>query len=342
MSRTHVSSLTASLLLAIVLAACQAAPAQPTATPEAPAQPTPTADAQPTPGQPDEVVVGFSGPPLLDDFQIQIADGIRDRADELGVRLIHIEHDNDPVKQASDIEDLLAQNIDVLLLAAADAEAAIPSIDQADAQGIPVFTIDNASASDKVLNHSGNDLYCIGYRSLEYLSDQIGGQGKILHITGFAGMALVTWNNDGVQAYLDENPDIELVLTGYADWDPAEALAITEDVLLAHPDLDGIYVISEVMTQGPIQALAAQNLTDEVLIMSGGYAPESQEWLANGQIVGTFDWSGYSGAQEQMQRIYDYVVNGTQPPPFSPWPVTARPADGEPYEIDCPIGDWQP
>jgi ribose transport system substrate-binding protein len=177
---------------------------------------------------------------------------------------------------------------------------------------------------------------------MEYLADEIGGSGKVLHINGFAGMALVTWNDDGVNAYLAENPDIEKVMTGYADWDPARALAITEDILLTHPDLEGIYVISEVMTGGVIQALAAQDLTDDIKVMSGGFAPESQGWLENGEIVAAFEWSSYTGAQAQMQRMYDYLANGTEPPPFSAWPVTAHPAEGDTFELDCPIGDWTP
>jgi ribose transport system substrate-binding protein len=295
-----------------------------------------------TPAQDDEITVAFSGAPLLDDFQIQLFEGLKAKADELGVNLIHVENGNDPVKQASDIEDLLAQEIDALLVTAANADAVGPSIEQAAEQGVPVFTIDNAANSDQVLNHSGNDLYCIGFRSMEELAGQIGGSGKILHINGIPGMALVNWNDDGVQAFLAENPGVELVMTGYADWDPAKALSITEDILTTHPDLAGIYVISEVMTGGVVQALAAQGLTDQIKVMSGGFAPESQEWLTNNEISGTFEWSSYTGAQEQMQRIYDYLANGEEPPPFSAWPVTAHPAEGDTFQLDCPIGDWTP
>lgn len=326
------------LLIALLAAGCS--PAQPAATP-APAA-TATTAPQPTEAPAEAFTVAFSGAPLLDDFQIQLFKGLEDKANELGVTLIHIEHGNDPVKQASDIEDLLAQDIDALLIAAANADAVAPAIDKAAAMGIPVFSIDNAANSDKVLNHSGNDLYCIGYRSVEYLAEQIGGSGKILHINGFAGMALVTWNDDGVKQYLSEHPEVESVMTGYADWDPAKAQSITEDVLSSNPDLKGIYVISEVMTGGVVQALKAQNLTDQIKVISGGFAPESQQWLANGEIVAAFEWSSYSGAQAQMQQIYDYLKNGTEPKPFSPWPVTVHPAEGATWQLECPIGDWQP
>lgn len=290
----------------------------------------------------DQIVVGFSGADLLDDFQNQLYQGVSDKAEELGVTLIHIENGNDPVKQTSDIEDLLAQNLDALLITAANPDAIGTSIDKATEMGIPVFTIDSAANSDKVLNHTGNDLYCIGYREMEYLAEQIGGAGKVLHVNGVPGMAIVTWNTDGVEAFVAENPSIELVQTAYANWDPAQALAATEDILLAHPDLAGVYVISEVMTQGVINALEAQGVSEQVKIISGGYAPESQEWLANGEIIAAFEWSSYAGGQAQMQRIYDYLVDGVEPPSFSALVVYVHTLDGEPFEIDCPIGDWSP
>jgi ribose transport system substrate-binding protein len=290
----------------------------------------------------DEIVVAFSGADLLDDFQIQLHKGVSDKAAELGVRLIHLEDGNDPVNQAGDIEDLLAQDIDALLITAANPDAIGTSIDKADEMGIPVFTIDSAANSDKVLNHTGNDLYCIGYRNIEYLGDYLGGEGKVLHVNGVPGMAIVTWNTDGVEAYVAENPGIEVVQTAYANWDPAQAMAATEDILAAHPDLAGVYVISEVMTQGVIQALAAQGLTDSVAVISGGFAPESQEWLENEEIIAAFEWSSYAGGQNQMQRIYDYLTEGTVPPSFSALVVFVHEKGGEPFQIDCPIGDWTP
>jgi ABC-type sugar transport system substrate-binding protein len=322
------------LIAAWLLTGCAGPAAVVTPTPAPPTAVPPTAVKQ--------IVIGWSGAPVLDDFQIQLQDGINAKAAELGVKIIHLEHNNDPVKQASDIEDLLSQKVDALLIAAANADAVVPSIDKAVAMGVPVFTIDNASNSDKVISHSGNDTMCVGYRGMEYLADQIGGEGKVLHINGFAGMSLVTWNDDGVKAFLADHPKIQLVMTGYADWDPAKALSITEDNLLTNPDLKGIYVIAEIMTSGPIQALKAQGLTDKIKIMSGGYGPDSQQWLKNGEIIGTMEWSSKAGAGQLLQNMYDYLVNGKQPPKFIGWPVILHTAAGETKPVECPIGNWQP
>jgi len=327
------------LLVALLLSGC-AAPA-PEAT-EAPAAPEATTPPEaPAPAE-EPLFVGYSGPTQLDNFQIVLWEGMKERADELGVKVVMLESDWDPVKQAADIEDLLAQGVDALIVNAADADGVIPSIEKANAAGVPVFSIDSAANGGEVLNHSGNDLYCIGYRSMEYLAEQLGGSGKVLHVNGVPGLMIVTWNDDGVNDFVAANPDIELVQQAYGEWDQAKAQAITEDVLTAHPDLAGVYIISESMTGGVVQALAAAGLTDKVKVMNGGYGPESQQWLTDGKTIATMEWASKEGAAELMQRVYDYVTAGTEPPAWSPWPVLMHTEDGETVQVECPIEGWAP
>jgi ribose transport system substrate-binding protein len=146
------------------------------------------------PAAEEPLFVGYSGPTQLDNFQIVLWEGMQERAEELGVEVVMLESDWDPVQQAADIEDLLAQGVDALIVNAADADGVIPSIEKANEQGVPVFTIDSAANGGEVLNHSGNDLYCIGFRSMEYLTEQLGGAGKVLHVNGVPGLMIVTWN----------------------------------------------------------------------------------------------------------------------------------------------------
>lgn len=330
MKKSLLMKLTVWLMLALlVLAACATPDAEEPAAPEEP-------EAE------EQLFVGYSGPTQLDNFQIVLWEGMQERATELGVKVVMLESDWDVVKQAADIEDFLTQGVDALIVNAADADGVIPSIEKANAAGVPVFSIDSAANGGEVLSHSGNDLYCIGYRSMEYLADQIGGSGEVLHVNGVPGLMIVTWNDDGVKQFVDEHPDIDLVMQAYGEWDQAKAQAITEDVLTANPDLAGVYIISESMTGGVIQALAAAGLTDTVMVMNGGYGPESQQWLADGKTIATMEWASKEGAAELMQYVYDYVTAGTVPPTWTPWPVLLHTPDGEAAQVDCPIEGWAP
>jgi ABC-type sugar transport system substrate-binding protein len=91
------------------------------------------------------------------------------------------------------------------------------------------------------------------------------------------------------------------------------------------------------MTGGVVQALAAAGLTDTVKVMNGGYGPESQQWLTDGKTIATMEWASKEGAAELMQRVYDYVTDGTEPPAWSPWPVLLHTEGGESIPVDCPI-----
>lgn len=336
--RTHVQRVMASMvLMAFIVASCAAPATTPVAEPtqapgEAPAE-TPAAE---------PLFVGYSGPTQLDNFQIVLWEGMREKAAELGIRVVMLESDWDVVRQAADIEDFLAQGVDALIVNAADADGVIPSIRKANEAGVPVFTIDSAAAGGEVLSHSGNDLFCIGYRSMEYLAEKLGGSGKVLHVNGVPGLMIVTWNDAGVDRFVAEHPSIQLINHVYGEWDQAKAMALTEDAITAHPDLAGIYVISESMTGGVIQALAAAGLSDKVLVMNGGYGPESQQWLAEGKTIATMEWASKQGAAELMQRVYDYLTKGTIPPAWSPWPVLMHTLEGETIQVSCPIEGWSP
>jgi ribose transport system substrate-binding protein len=338
--RVMVSLVAAAFLLAgCATPATEVAP-EPTQAPVV--QPTEAPVVQPTETPAKQLFVGYSGPTQLDNFQIVLWQGMQEKAAELGVKVVMLESNWDVVQQAADIEDFLAQGVDALIVNAADKDGVIPSIQKANAAGVPVFTIDSAAAGGEVLSHSGNDLYCIGYRSMEYLAKQLGGSGKVLHVNGVPGLMIVTWNDGGVDAFVAEHPDIKLVNHVYGEWDQAKAMAFTEDALTANPDLAGIYVISESMTGGVIQALAAAGLTDKVKVMNGGYGEESQQWLKDGKTIATMEWASKDGAAELMQRVYDYLTKGTMPPKWSPWPVLLHTQAGDTVQVDCPIAGWTP
>ncbi len=338
-SRTMYIVLCGLLSLIFLLSSC-ATPA----TPSAPAAAAPTqVPATDAPAAPKQFVLGWSGPQVLDQFQIDVDKGFTEGAEALGMKLIHIENNNDPAKQAADIEDLISQKVDALLIGAANADAIIPSIEKANAAGIPVFTEDQGSNGGVVIAHFGNDNYCLGERSMEYLSSIIGGDGKVMHITGPAGTLIVNWNTDAVKQALQNSPNVTLADQVYADWDPAKAQAFVEDQLTKNPDLEGIYIHSECMTSGVLETLKAQDLIGKVKIVQGGWSSDSQLWYDNGEVQGTVEYDAVTGAKDSAKVIYDYLANGTEPAAFfTSWPLKMHNEDGTTSMLQCPVGDWDP
>lgn len=178
---------------------------------------------------------------------------------------------------------------------------------------------------------------------MEYLATIIGEQGKVMHITGIAGTLIVNWNIDAVKQGLKAFPNITLVDQVFGDWDPAKAQAFVEDELTKNPDLKGIYIHSEVMTSGVIQSLKSHNLIGKVMVVQGGWSPDSQLWYKNGEVQGTVEYDAITGAKNSAKVIYDYLANGTKPAVyFASWPLLLHKMDGTSELFQCPVGNWDP
>lgn len=293
------------------------------------------------PEEPEKIIIGYSMPQQIDEFQINLTEGLKDEAKELGIELVLVDSQNSPEKQTADMEDLIAQGVDLILVAPMDADAIVPSVEKANEAGIPVVTIDRGSNGGEILSHSAIDNYCFAYRGIEYASGLLGGEGKLLVLEGTAGMTVVNWNMDGANAAV-EDTGLELVAMLHADWDTAMALSITEDILTMHPDLAAIYCGYDSMTQGAVQALKARGLAGEVIVTGGGYTEESKAMLEAGEMHGDIEFQNYQGARNTLKAAYEYLVNGVQPPSWTSWPLIMHTYDGQEYEVDCPVKGWTP
>ena len=59
----------------------------------------------------------------------------------------------------------------------------------------------------------------------------------------------------GLQKALKENPGVELVQWVAGDWDRTKAYNQTREMLIAHPDINGVWCANDDMAMGAIQAL---------------------------------------------------------------------------------------
>ena len=83
--------------------------------------------------------------------------------------------DNDPAQQVNDIENLIADKVDILIVAAIDGDALSTVLNDADAAGIPVISYDrlirNTTAIDYYVSF---DNYTVGTLQGQYVIDTLG------------------------------------------------------------------------------------------------------------------------------------------------------------------------
>lgn len=85
----------------------------------------------------DKIVIGYSVQDLGNQYWQTVAQGIKDRAAELGnIEVIVFDARTDPGMQLSQVEDLIQQKVDVILLSPWDPDPGGTAVEAANAAGI--------------------------------------------------------------------------------------------------------------------------------------------------------------------------------------------------------------
>ncbi|SNB60781.1 ribose ABC transporter substrate-binding protein RbsB [Thermoflexus hugenholtzii] len=244
------------LVLVLVAGAC--APATPAA---------PAATATPAAAQPQEIVLGLSLSTLNNPFFVTLKEGAERAAAQYGVKLIVVDAQDDPAKEAANIEDLIQKKVSALLINPTDTKAVVPSIQKANQAGIPVFTVDRAAEGGEIVSHIASDNVAGGRMAAEFLCKALNGKGKVVELEGIPGTSAARDRGKGFNDYLKEQcQGLEVVARQPADFNRAKGLQVFENILQAQPQIDGVFAHNDEMVLGAIQAAEAAGRTGIIFV----------------------------------------------------------------------------
>ena len=151
----------------------------------------------------------------------------------------------------------LSRKPDAIGFAALDSQAAIPLLQQAKDAGIPVIAFDSGVDSDIPLTTATTDNVAAAALAADKMAELIGGAGKVAVVahdqTSRTGIDRV----DGfVNRIKEAYPNIEVVSVQYGGGDQLQSTEITKSILLANPDLKGIFGANEGSALGVAQRQA--------------------------------------------------------------------------------------
>ena len=92
--------------------------------------------------------IGFSPYTLTNEYFTAVQTGVQTACDELGCEMISFDPQNDPTKQASQIEDMIASGIDALVYIPYDSAGAHTVLQTCRDAGVKVINVDNAQLAD--------------------------------------------------------------------------------------------------------------------------------------------------------------------------------------------------
>jgi ribose transport system substrate-binding protein len=164
--------------------------------------------------------------------------------------------ENDDVDEAGQIEqirNLVSQGVDAIIINPNSPDALNAAFDEAAAEGVQIFAVDQAVTSESVTNVV-IDQGEWAKISARWLSEQLGEGATIVGVNGIAGHPAneARWN--GATEVFEEN-GVEVVAQANANWSQAEGQTVMQDLLNQYgDDIDGVWA-QDGVAEGVLRAL---------------------------------------------------------------------------------------
>jgi ribose transport system substrate-binding protein len=149
--------------------------------------------------------------------------------------------------------------------------------------------------------HMAADDYQMGYDNAKLMFEELGGEGKVVHIQGMLGNAAAQGREDGFRAAAAEYPGIEILDVQTADWDQTKAQNLVETWLVKFPEIDAIHTAGDMHALGALAAIKAGRPEEVGKILISGVSGDeaTTKAILAGEIFSTSGvpahWQGGMG-----------------------------------------------
>ena len=216
---------------------------------------------------------------------------MRGRLDEKGVKYeviqLAVQDATDRADQLAQVESVIQRGVDYVMLGATEYESAIPGLRKLKAAGIGVvvynFLEPHEDEKATAAQYIAFDHYEGGRIAGEWAVGRLEGKGKLAVLQGVPGVV----SDKRMNGFLDvvkNSPDIEVVIGIHTDFDRLKAFDATNNLIVAHPNLDLIYGVSTGVGLGIGQSLKGAGLSDNVLSMGFGGTGDEITAMAEGWL----------------------------------------------------------
>ena len=219
--------------------------------------------------------------------------GGEEAAQEMGVKLIKFiptQPDSIP-EQMSEIDDVIQRKPSAIVMVPVDYKAMVPGIERINAAGIPLVNVTDRSAGGKFVSFVGANDYNIAKATGLELLKAMGGKGTVIILEGVPG-ALTSMDRlrgfkDAIEAY----PKVRLVASQPANYQRLQAMQVMDNLLQAHPNVDGIMASNDAMATGALDAL--DDAGHQALVVGINGTPEAIDAIKSGKMLASGDYDGF-------------------------------------------------
>jgi ribose transport system substrate-binding protein len=192
-------------------------------------------------------------------------------------------------RQLEMLQTALDRGPDAIAFAALDSQAAIPLLERAQEEGIPIVGFDSGVDSDIPVTTAATDNVAAAALAADKMAELIGGSGEVAVIahdqTSRTGIDRV----DGFVNRIEEAyPDITIVDVQYGAGDQLRSTDLAKAIMLAHPNLKGFFGANEGSIIGVLNGVTELGLEGDIVVIGYDSGAQQIQAIRDGIEAGAF------------------------------------------------------
>lgn len=249
--------------------------------------------------------IGMSQCNLGEPWRVQMnADIRRAAAEDPEVVVIFKDAQNDSLRQRAQIEEFVGQGVDLLIVSPKEAAPLTPPVAEAYEMGIPVIVLDRRVLGDRYTCFIGADNKKIGRAAGRWITQRLGGKGKVVELKGLMTSTPGQDRNSGFREGI-QGTDLEVIFEADMKWLEPSARKEMESALARFDKIDLVYAHNDPGAHGAYLAAKAADREKETIFVGIDALPqEGQAYVREGILAASFEYpTGGKEAIELAPRI---------------------------------------
>ena len=208
-----------------------------------------------------------------------------------------IKDERDVSRQVALVQEMVASDVDAIVIAPADSQALIPSLRRAMKAGIVVVNIDNKLDAEMLAKEGlqipfvGPDNRAGAKRVGDHLATQLSRGDLVAILEGLQTSENGRARKAGFEDAMKE-AGVTIVDSQSAEWEMAKANGIASSMLSEHTDIKAILAANDSMALGVIAAAKSVGRSDDLLIVGFDNIAAVQTAIRDGKVLATADQHG--------------------------------------------------
>lgn len=244
-------------------------------------------EATTTPELTQSIVIGVSLSNLDNPFFGALQEGVLETAERLGATVVIEDAQDDAQRQTTQIEALIAQQVDALLVNPVNSMEIEQALQEAFDAGIPIFTVDRSANSEHVVAHIASDNVSGGRMAAAYLAEIINESGNVVELAGIPDTSAAQDRGLGFNNVITIYPDIQVIARETANFNREQGHDVFAQILADNAEIDGVFAHNDEMILGAIAAAREAGRLNAIAFVGFDAIEDAVVAIENGELHAT-------------------------------------------------------